>query len=546
MATRNISIAKPAPFPGNPPIIRLMRRLWLSLLQILLTRITPLWRIERPSEDGIALIQPRHPLALVALVFVFLWYIARPSPVAVVAAVGLGGLLGAGYFWARCMAFGLSAKRHLNYAAVQVGDEIEESVTLVNRSILPVLYAEFNDQSNIPGYSLSSVRAADSSSSQEWRVHAVCTLRGNYRFGPWQLLTGDPFGLFRVTLTYRQQEEILVYPPLAALPEEILPRGRAQGDDRPLLLPLLAESMSALSTRPYAPGDALRRIHWPTSARQAAPFVKVFDPEAASTLWLIPDLDRAVQRGAGSDSTLETMITLLASLAEHLLNQRLAVGLIAYAQSPVVILPARGRAQFWQILRQLAELQPVAHPFAETLAQARTLISGRQRLLAVTPSLAPEWAGQLARLGPAARRSGAEVILLDPHSFDVSSPQMGDDAASAPQIGDAASPLRRHLGGSASALHAPTGEPQGNNASESPQGDNAPHPPLEAGAYISFLASLGVPAHLLRQGDIRPYTASYGELSRWEFQTLGTGRAFARHAPRPRLDEHRKNIGGLS
>ena len=31
--------------------------------------------------------------------------------------------------------------------------------------------------------------------------------------------TSDPFGLFRVSITYNQQEEILVYPPLAALPE---------------------------------------------------------------------------------------------------------------------------------------------------------------------------------------------------------------------------------------------------------------------------------------------------------------------------------------
>jgi hypothetical protein len=63
-----------------------------------------------------------------------------------------------------------------------------------------------------------------------------------------------------------------------------------------------------------------------------------------------------------------------------------------------------------------------------------------------------------------------------------------------------------------------------------------PAPSGEAAAFVAFLASLGIPAQRIGRGDIQPYSASYGELSRWEFQTLGTGRAFARHSPRPRLD----------
>ena len=341
-----------------------MRRI-LRALRSIPDRLQPLWLVEKP--EGRARITLRYPLALIAFGVVLVWYIARPSPVAVVATVGLGGILAAGYGWARSMALGLSAERRLHYAAVQVGDEIEEIVTLRNEFIFPTLWAEFSDHTNIPGYSLTSVRAVDGHSSLQWRAHAACQQRGNYRFGPWELMTGDPFGLFSVTLSYSQQEEILVYPPLAALPEQILPRGRSQGDDRPLHQPLQAESMSALSTRPYAPGDPLRRIHWPTTARHSAPFVKTFDPESSSTVWLIPDLDSAVQRGEGPDSTLETMIILIASLANRMLDERLAVGLIAYTQNPQVILPGHGKAHLWQLLRLLAGLQTSPLPFAEVL-----------------------------------------------------------------------------------------------------------------------------------------------------------------------------------
>jgi len=436
-----------------------MRRI-LRVLRSIPDRLQPLWMVEKPG--GRARIILHYPLALVAFGLVLTWYVARPSPVAVVATVGLGGMLAAGYGWARSMALGLSAERRLIYTAVQVGDEIEEIVTLRNDSIFPTLWAEFSDHSNIPGYDLTSVRAASEKSSLRWWGHAVCKQRGNYRFGPWELLTGDPFGLFKVTLSYDQQEEILIYPPLAILPKQILPRGRSQGDDRPLHQPLQAESMSALSTRPYAPGDPLRRIHWPTTARHTAPFVKTFDPESSSTLWLIPDLDSAVQRGEGPDSTLETMIILIASLANRMLNERLAVGLIAYTQTPAVVLPACGKPHLWQLLHLLAGLQASPLPFAEALERARTVISGRARVIVVTPSLQPAWAGKLHRLGAVSRQSGAEAILMDAETF------AAPPGANRP---------------------APTGKSQ-------------------ADAFAAFLASLGIPAHILRLGDIQPYPAS--------------------------------------
>ena len=458
----------------------------LRAVRLILGRLQPLWLVEKPA--GRARIILRYPVALAAFGLILIWYIARPSSVSVVAVVGLGGILAAGYGWARLMALGLSAERRLHYTAVQVGDEIEEIVTLRNNSIFPVLWAEFSDHSNIPGYSLTSVRAANGKSSSQWRAHAACMQRGNYRFGPWELQTGDPFGLFRVTLSYNQQEEILVYPPLAALPERILPRGRSQGDDRPLHQPLQAESMSALSSRPYAPGDPLRRIHWPTTARHNEPFVKTFDPESSSTVWLIPDLDGAVQCGEGPDSTLETMIVYLASLADQMLDERLAVGLIAFSLNPAVIPPARGKTHLWQLLHLLAGMQAGQMPFAEVLQHARSVISGHARVITVTPSLQPAWVGNLHRLGAFSRRSGAEVILMDSETF-----------AAPPSVEQVPSAIKSR-----------------------------------AEAFAAFLLSLGIPAHILRQGDIQPRLASYGELSRWEFKTLATGRAIARHAPRTR------------
>jgi uncharacterized protein (DUF58 family) len=380
----------------------------------------------------------------------------------------------------------------LQYAAVQVGDELEEKVELVNASALPILWAEFSDSSNLPGYTVSSVRAAGERSSIDWRAYTTCHQRGVFSLGPWELRLGDPFGIFEVRQTYLQKNEILVYPPLAPVPERLLPRGQVQGEERTLRQPLRAETTDAFTARPYQPGDPLRHIHWPITARHDAPYVKVFEPEDASTVWLLADLDAGVHYGQGPDSSLETMIVLLASLASELLARRVAVGLLAQSgprpgeansQAGVrVALPrtaAAGPLQRWDLLRVLAELQPApASPFERTLAQARSLVSGRDQVLAVTPSLSPAWLGELHQLNRGRRgQAGAGVILLDPASF------------------------------------------------------GGPYSPAAVESFAGVLAGQGVRAGIVRQGELHPIGASYGEVSRWEFQTLGTGRVFVRHAP---------------
>jgi uncharacterized protein (DUF58 family) len=421
-----------------------------------------------------------------AWLVILVWYLFAPSGVSATCVAALAGILAASYIWARSMALGLEGKRTLHFTALQVGDELEEIVTLTNNSRLPALWVEFVDRSHVPGYSVSSVRAADPLNTNQWRAHTTCTRRGVFTLGPWDLLTGDPLGIFSVRQVYAHTEEILVYPPLAVLPEALLPHRHNVGDHRPLHQPLAAETINVVTTRPYSPGDPLHHIHWRTYARQGAPFVKTFEPEASSTIWLIPDLDPAVQLGEGPDSTTETAVVLLASLFVQLLQDRLAVGLFAYTDTECVVMPQRSQAHLWPLLRALAPLQPAGRrPLAETLNRARALISGSDLLVVVTPSLDPEWPRAIRQLGHSRRAFNAEAILLDPASFGghLAVPGQAD------QVGQAES-------------------------------------------FAPFLADLGIPARVVRRGDIKPITAAYGELRRWEFITLGTGRVVVRKAPR--------------
>lgn len=435
-------------------------------------------RLIRP--EMVITIELRQWLPVVAFGVALIWYIAAPMEVTAISAAALGGMLLCAAVWVRAMAWGVVARRRLHYTALQVGDEIEEIIALDNASFLPVTWAEFEDRSNLPGYTVTSVRMADAHDSMVWRAHTLCTRRGVFTLGPWELRLGDPFGLFLVRQVYTQRQDILIYPPLAPLPSDLLPHTAMVGTHRPLHQPLPAETINAISTRPHVPGDPLRRLHWRTTARRNAPFTKIFEPEASSTIWLIPDFDPTAHFGEGDDSTEETMVLLAASLAAQLLKKHLSVGLLACTDTLKVVTPRPGSMHLWTLLRALAPLHPAANQaglprrgLAYTLAQGRSLISVGDLAVVITPAMTNDWPPALRQL---VHHSGAaEAILLDPESF-----------------GGAG-----HVEGASAAL-----------------------------------MELGLPTKVVRRGQLHAASAAYGSLRRWEFMTLSTGRVVARQKPR--------------
>jgi uncharacterized protein (DUF58 family) len=448
----------------------------MKVLRRIVNRIAGLWRFRRP--DCAVRIRLRQPVIGGVFIVLLMWLILAPHPLAVTALVTLGSLMVFSYVWVRSLARRVTAQRTLRYSAVQVGDELEELLTLDNRSRVPVIWAEFVDQSTAPGYSISGVRVSAARKTNQWRLHTSCSQRGVYSLGPWEVRLGDPFGIFEARQAYQQQVEIVVHPPLAALPPEIAHHRRSIGDRLTLRQPVSAETINAMSTRPYVAGDALHRVHWRTTAKRDDLFVKIFEPEAASTMWLIPDLDAAVhaQRGDGAESSLEKMIILTASIAAGLLDEHLAVGVILDAAASRTVLPQAGPAHLWAILRALAMAQPrTDRPLAETLIHARSIVSLRDSTVILTPSLDPEWSKALPQLSGGSRLGGVEVVLLDPISF----------------------------GGASGAE-----------------------------TFRAMLLEQGVPTHIVRRQDIRPASGVYGAVRRWEFKTLGTGRVAVMQTPR--------------
>ncbi|MBN1399358.1 MAG: DUF58 domain-containing protein [Anaerolineae bacterium] len=336
------------------------------------------------------------------------------------ALVILVGVLVVSYLWASQLANRITLERERRYGWAQVGDVLEERFTMHNDAWVPLLWAEVRDYSDLPGYNASRAIGMGASSSTRWTTSGTCTRRGVYTLGPIEIASGDPFGLFEVTINHEFSETIVVYPPIVALPQLLEPHGRVRGTARTNVRSL-DFTTNASTVREYVPGDALSRIHWRSTARRSMPdreefFVKEFDREPSGDLWIILDMDANVHAGEDLESTEEYGVLIAASLANDMLRTNHAVGIMTHGDDPIVIPPQKGHQQLWELLRVLAGLHATSQVPLHHLLQLFEPVSGRGISAAIiTPSTQAEWVGSLSLL----LRHGTHPtgILLDASTF---------------------------------------------------------------------------------------------------------------------------------
>ena len=275
------------------------------------------------------------------------------------------------------------------------------------------------------------------------------------------LRTGDPFGLFGLEYADTRSESLLVYPRVAHIPDLDLPKGSSSGQDRRRRT--YSGSERAQAVRAYQPGDSLRHVHWPSSARQGELIVTDVETEPSGDLWIVLDVNRHVQSGRAGNSSLETSIVLAASVAAEFLGggERRSVGLLAASgadlptlewdwqgdaivdptpaighsegangflsgngrislsdasQSLLVDVPPQpGKGQVWRILAALAPVQEGDLSLAELLRRGRGIFTAGQTVLAITSDIGEgvqNWTAELLHL----RHAGvpASVIAVTP------------------------------------------------------------------------------------------------------------------------------------
>ena len=329
--------------------------------------------------------------------------------------VGLGGAWLIGYLWARSLIRGLRFTREMRFGWAQVGDRLEERFTIINYGWAPALWVEVLDHSTLPDYQASSVRFVGRRDSTRWQSDGICTRRGLFTLGPTSLRTGDPFGLYAVSLHYSESATLLVTPPILPLPTIEVALGGRAGAGRRHRTETLERTVSSASVQEYRPGDSLRWIHWPTSAHRDDLFVRIFDNTPASDWWIFLDLDQRVNIGQGWDSTEEHGVMLAASLAGRGLGAGRAVGMVTHGEDLVWLSPQKGDGQRLAILRALALVTAGSRPLVELLERVWPTSGQRASVIIITPAVEGDWFEALWTL--VQKGAVPTVLLLDPVSF---------------------------------------------------------------------------------------------------------------------------------
>lgn len=341
-----------------------------------------------------------------------------------------------GWLWARVSLQGVFITRSARSLRAQVGQIFEERFDVQNSNRILRLWLEIRDESSLPGSRgsrvLTLIRGRE---SRSYLVRTRLVQRGVYALGPTVTISGDIFGLFLKNMHTLADESLLVFPTMVNIlnfpnPPGLLPGGEALRRRTTQITP------NAAGVREYAPGDALNRIHWLSTARREKIMVKEFELDPLADVWIFLDAERSVQaalphpppsaqvddfwRGFVSvplaPTTEEYGVSIAASLARYFLRRGRAVGFVSAGQQLALIPPDRGGRQLGKILEALAMLQAEGEMPLRGLVetQARHLPRGSTAIL-ITPSVQHDTvlvADYLSRRGlrPVA-------ILLDAASF---------------------------------------------------------------------------------------------------------------------------------
>lgn len=352
----------------------------------------------------------------------------------------MGLLLIISFLWAWANINGVHLSRATRVRRTQVGRPLEERFTVRNTSMVPKLWLEVRDHTNVPGHQTSYVvNNLRSKQTFTWRTTTICRERGRYQLGPITMRTSDPFGLFTMQKDLTPTSNVVIYPLTYDIHQFALPVGILPGGDA-LRRRTHYVTTNAAGVRDYAPGDSFSRIHWPSTARRDRMIVKEFELDPLADIWIVPDmaifghvaamptqrklaaapenLPQWMQQEKFSlpETTEEYTVTTAASIAQYFIRNDRAVGMLAYGQSNEMVQPDRGERQLTRILETLAVLRAQGQlPIDDMLHAESHLFPRGTTVIVVSPTNLDKWATSARQLV----RRGLRVvtILIDPESF---------------------------------------------------------------------------------------------------------------------------------
>ena len=223
----------------------------------------------------------------------------------------------------------LALVRTVHPQLVAAGQPARVELTLTNEGRAPSGVLLLEDQ--VPYVLGTRPRFVLDGIGQGWKRHVTyqvrSDVRGRFEVGPMSVRVNDPFGLVELGRTFRSTVPLTVTPRTVSLP--VIPLGggwTGSGDNRPRAFAM--GSAEDVTVREYRRGDDLRRVHWRSSARLGELMVRREEQPWQSRATVFLDNRVGAHRGQGIASSLETAVSVAASVAVHLTQRGFSVRLV--------------------------------------------------------------------------------------------------------------------------------------------------------------------------------------------------------------------------
>ncbi len=185
-----------------------------------------------------------------------------------------------------------------------------------------------------------------------------------------------------------EADEVVVHPTPERLPDVWRRVAALRAPQRPRRR-FRGEGTELYGTRPFVPGDDLRRVDWKSTARRGQFIVREYERAEATDATIVLDLQRGMHHGKGDDGTLERAVKLAASIAAQMLERGSSVGLMGAGDFSVP--PSADPRQRVRLLDALARVQADGTAtLGDAVAAHRQYLVPGGMALVISPRLGPD------------------------------------------------------------------------------------------------------------------------------------------------------------
>lgn len=196
------------------------------------------------------------------------------------------------------------------------------------------------------------------------------------------------------------------------------------------------QGMTFSDFREYVPGDDIRAISWPLTARAGKPYIKKFEEERELTVMLVVDISGSTKTGTSEKTKKDLIAEVTALLGFSAIKNGDSVGMLLFSdRMEHYVAPNKGTSHIMRLIRDLFVIEPKSQKtkIGEALGYLSGALKKRSVVFVISDFLDSEFEKPMRLLS---RRH--EVVAIDIiNEKELKMPSMGLVSFYDPESGDA-------------------------------------------------------------------------------------------------------------